>query len=170
MGYRGRLIFPMTSRIEIIDTVSTASNGGVLGGGYDQDFREPVVFAGGGVSTSYFAAVDLPCQVETEESADAFAKLSMSGLGDESVTEIQLAFHFRDLEDAGLVDATGRAQIHNGSRLIRVVDRSGIEVDNYSERDLVVTESVPRSYGLTSGNRNLLLVDFTRRGRSVRAT
>lgn len=161
MGYRGRLIWPFIAEVAKLNTVATSVNGAPLATGYDHDFKEPVKKADGTTSRSYDPGIQLPVQVETE--GDPFDALVMRNTGDDGDTELKLVFHFRDLEDRGLVDIKGRATITKGDKLIRVTDRDGEEIDNYEERNLVVTEVQPRSAGLSGHRRNILLVSFRRR-------
>ena len=165
MGYRGRLIFPFEAKLSKLNTAGTAVNGAPLPDGYDYDFKEPVKKADGTNARIYDAPILLPCQVETE--GDQFDALTMRNLGDDRDTEIKLLFHFQDLEDYGLVDSKGRAKITKGDKLVSVWDNEGNEVDNYEEAGLVVTQAQPRSYGLSGGRRNLLLVTFRARDTST---
>lgn len=157
---RGRLIYPFIAEIAALNTLATSFNGAPLADGYDFDFKEPVKKADGTTSRVYDASFRIECQVETESAGDTFDKLGMRNLGDDGDTEIKLCFHFQDLEDMGLVDANGRGQINKGAKLVAIFDSDGEEVDNYAERSLFVVEAQPRSYGLSSLKRNLLVVTF----------
>lgn len=159
-GYRGRLIWRFEAEIAIYDTAATEANGAPFPSGFNPWLREPVKKADGS-ETRRFATHRLGVQVETE--GDQFDALRMNNLGDGGATELKLVFHFQELEDNLLVDAKGRAMLVKGSRLLCVFDQDGMEVDNYAERDVVVTEAQPRSYGLSGGKRNLLLVTFRKR-------
>lgn len=165
MGYRGRLIFPFTAHVARLDTTATAANGAPLSDGYDYDFKEPVKKADGTTARVYKPVDKLPCQVETE--GDPFDALAMRNLGDDQTTTVKLCFHFQDLEDYGLVDAKGRALFKKGDKLVAVYDQDETEIDDYSARNLVVTEAQPRSAGLSGGKRNLLLVTFKTRDLST---
>lgn len=167
MGYRGRLIFPMEAEILRLDTLATSVNG-PGGQGFDPLFKEPLKEADGTTSRLFKAAKWVPCQVETE--GDQFDQLSMLNTGDDGGTELILVLHFQDLEDFGWVDSKGRAVIPKGSKLGRIRDQDLEELDDYVDRDLVVTQARPHSYGLSGGKRNLLIVFFARRERSVGET
>lgn len=165
MGYRGRLITEFKAEISRLNTLATSVNGAPLDDGYDYDFKEPVKKADGTTSRVFDQSIKIPCQVETE--GDRFDFLTMRNLGDNSDTEVKLVFHFQDLEDMGLVGPKGRAKITKGDKLIAIFDEDDEEIDNYEERNLVVTTAQPRSAGLSGGRRNLLLVTFRRRDRST---
>ena len=164
MGYRGRLISPMSAIVAFYDTAATEANGGPFPSGYDPVFREPVKKADGS-ETRQFVTHTLDCQLETE--GDRFDQLQMRNTGDDGATEVKLVFHFQDLEDNLLVDAAGRATIVKGSKLLQVFDQLGNEIDDYGERELVVVEAQPRSAGLSGGQRNLLLVTFRERDKGT---
>jgi hypothetical protein len=57
-----------------------------------------------------------------------------------------------------------------GDRLVAIHTEARKEVDNYSELLMVATQLQPRSYGLSGGERNLLLVTYRRRDRSTTET
>ncbi|TXH17462.1 MAG: hypothetical protein E6R03_03915 [Hyphomicrobiaceae bacterium] len=158
---RGRLIFPMTCRYEPLDTAATAAQDG--GTGYDRDFREPIRRPDRTTSLTYGDPIEVECQVETED--DVQRLLDQQTHGDQSKSEVRLCFHFQDLEDQGLVDDNGRALIKNGDHLLALLDVDGNILDDYAQMDLVVTHAQPRSYGLSSLRRNLLLVTWSRRSR-----
>lgn len=166
MGYRGRLIWPFTAEVLLFNTAITALNG-PDGVGFDHDFKAPLKQTNGTTSRVFDHAIRLQAQVETER--DPFNELRMLNTGDDSTTEVVLVFHFQQLEDEGLVDSSGRAKIVKGSKLGRVWNRDMVEVDNFTERDVVVTHAKPHSFGLSGGNRNLLVVRFARRQRSTAA-
>ena len=83
---RGRLIFPFLADIRRIDTAAMATSEldgvGPLTGGYDSDFKEPVLVDrdGDGIGErmrAEHAPVRIPCQVDTK----AFEELRMFAAG-----------------------------------------------------------------------------------------
>lgn len=167
MGYRGRLIWPFRATIRRLDTTATAANAGPTPGGYDHDFKEPRKRADGSLNTAYKPEIVLQAQVETE--GDVFDALSLRRLGDNRDSQVVLVFHFQELEDMGLVEG-GVAQLAKGDRLMAVHTQSREEIDDYSSLHLVATQLQPRSYGLSGGKRNLLLVTYRRRDNSTLET
>jgi len=166
---RGKLINPFLAELARLDTAATAADpdgAGALDSGYDDDFREVVRVSDGGVTEAGVSArkektsILVPCQVETE---DAFDQMRMFASGNIPQFQIALCFHFRDLEEMGLVDSV------TGLPLIRVNDRL-VAIRKCPSGDLIqtvpdppglyATEPQPRSFGLSGGERNLLLVTF----------
>lgn len=158
MSYRGRLIFPMYATIARLDAAATRAPVAPFSSGYDNTFRAPRTKTTGGNTVQYMAPIELPCQVETEY--DPTEMLDVKNLGDEDTTEVKLCFHFQDLEDKGFVDIKGKAIMPKGSRLLQVLDQHSQLLDDYESMELVSMQSQPRSYGLSGGYRNLLLVSF----------
>lgn len=156
---RGRLIWPFLATVEPLDTAATEAAD--AGTGYDPYFKEPITRSDGTDARVYGTPVELECQVETE--MDEVRELNQGNSGDDERVELKLVFHFQDLEDQGLVDASGRALIKKGDRLVQITDIDGTEIDDYSGLNLVVQHSQPRSAGLSSLRRNLLLVTFKKR-------
>ena len=168
---RGHLINPFIAEIAQLDTVATAADpdgAGTLTSGFDDDFREVVRVADAadpdnqaGVSARQEKThIYLPCQVETE---DAFDNMRMFAAGNVPQFSIALLFHFRDLENAGLVHATtGSALLENNDRLvaIRKLSNNALVESIPNPPGLFATRVMPRSFGLSGGERNLLLVTF----------
>ena len=165
MGYRGRLIFPMYADVARLDVTATTGPVGPFAAGYDNLLRTPRSLSSGVETTQYMAAIQLACQVETEY--DPTEMLDVKNLGDEDTTEIKLCFHFQSLEDNGFVDSNGKAVMPKGSKLLRIFDQHSNLLDDYEALNLVSMQPQPRSYGLSGGHRNLLLVSFRRDTKST---
>ena len=166
---RGRLIFPFLVELHRLDTTGTATTdpdgAGPLTSGYDPDFKEPV-----GVDSNddgigepvrvEHPAVRVPCQVEPK----TFEELRMFAAGNSPRSRVELVFHFRDLEQLGLVDApTGEALVRPGDRLGALYDKAGALVQAIrTPPGLYVSEARPIGFGLyrPRPSRNLLLVAF----------
>ena len=174
---RGRLISPFLAELCRLDTLATARNDpdgdGELTGGYDEDFKSPVLVDrdGDGIGERVrveFPPVRLPCQVEPR----VMDELRMFGTGNAPRSELNLVFHFQDLERLSLVDPnTGEALIHAGDRLAGLYQTSGQMVQIFRDPPgLFVTESRPIGFGLgwSNPNRNLLLVTFEDRQQASR--
>ncbi len=166
---RGRLIFPFLAELHRLDSQALATTdpdgAGPLTGGYDADFKEPVLIDADddGVAEPLrreHAPVRVPCQVEPE----AFESLRMVSSGNTPRSNIELVFHFRDLERLGLVDTTtGDALIRPSDRLGALYDVAGHLVQAIrTPPGLYVTESRPSGFGLhrQRPQRNLLVVTF----------
>ncbi|MGN6107860.1 MAG: hypothetical protein ACTHU0_22320 [Kofleriaceae bacterium] len=166
---RGRLIFPFLAELARLDTQGIAEGdpdgAGPLASGYDPDFREGVLLDDDddGIGERHrreLALVRLPCQVEPE----VFDALRLFAAGNAPRSNIDLVFHFRDLEALGLVDATsGDAMLRPGDRLVGLLDTHGVLVQRIrNPPGLYVTEARPIGFGLDlrRPRRNLLLVSF----------
>lgn len=169
---RGRLIFPFLAELRRLDTAAMASTDpdgpGPLTGGFDPDFKEPVLVDrdGDGIAERErveHPAIRVPCQVESK----VFEDLRMLASGDSPRSDISLVFHFKDLERLGLVDAaTGDALIRPNDRLAGLYDLGGLLVQTIrTPPGLYVTQAQPRGFGLgrSQPHRNLLLVTFEAR-------
>jgi hypothetical protein len=166
---RGRLIFKFLAEMCRLDTHAMATvdpdGPAPLEGGYDPDFKEPVVVdqdddgIGERVRQEY-PSVRVPCQVDTK----AFDELRMMASGNAPRSRLDLVFHFKDLERMGLVDAaSGDALIRPGDRLAAIRDLCGDLVQEVrTPPGLYVTEARPIGFGLNMARprRNLLLVTF----------
>lgn len=166
MGYRGRLIFPFYCEISPLDIVASAADpdgAGTLTSGYDQDFRERVVLPTadrvGDTRRIEGAMYKIPGQFG---STDQFKRLQMASTGNLDGTGFTILFHFRDLENAGLVEVTtGTALIKIGDRLNAIYEiGSGVLIQKVPDM-CVITEAQP-IFGLRS-TRNLLACTFKAR-------
>lgn len=164
--YRGRLIFPFRASIRQLDTAATAA--AKSGAGYDEDFKEPSPTppaggAGPGTSTrAESTALVLPCQVEMgtgEKVRQFFQGADMDG-------RLVLVFHFRDLEAAGLVDASGNARLRHSDRLASIANSRTGEVVFTPRDPLYVIEVTATAFGIGRG-RNLLTVFFATRDKAA---
>ena len=174
---RGRLIYVFLAEIHRLDTKSIAQydpdGTGPHTGGYDPDFKEPVLvdLDDDGVSERIrheYPPVQIPCQVEP----DTFEALSMHASGNVPDSEIALIFHFRDLERLDLVDVdTGDSLIRPGDRLGAIYDKQGNLIQKIrNPPGLYVNEARPIGFALNMSHprRNLLLVTFTDRRQAPR--
>lgn len=168
---RGSLIFPFLAELHQLDPRAMASGGaGPLIGGYDDDFREPVLVDADrdGVPEPFrreLPPIRVPCQVEPE----ALEELRMLPSGNTPRSRLDLVFHFRDLERLGLVhEASGDAQIRPGDRLGALFGRDGRLVQAVrTPPGLYASHARPIGFGLSRRrpHRNLLLVTFEDRPR-----
>jgi hypothetical protein len=171
---RGRLINKFLADIARLDTVASAADPdgtGPTSSGYDDDFREPVVINAGGTTTNVRtdtrqeqATISIPCQVETA----MHERLLMAPGGNLSESSINLVFHYCDLEQLGLLDDDGNAQLRVNDRLVqlrRMCGDQGVE-QKLPSGGLYATHVIPTAFGI-GGRRNLLIVTFDSRDRSV---
>ena len=174
---RGRLVFTFSAELHRLDcrAMATADPGGAgpLTTGHDPDFKEPVLVDrdGDGIGERVRAEhppVRLPCQVDTK----AFEELRMLASGNAPRSQLDLVFHFKDLERLGLVDtASGDALIRPGDRLAAIYDKAGALVQAVrTPPGLYVTEARPIGFGLglSRPRRNLLHVTFGARQQGTR--
>lgn len=170
---RGRLINPFKILIARIDTDATAADpdgAGPLVSGYDDVFREPIPNLPGATvrAAKEQTPILIPCQFEPE---DTYDQLGQQSAGDDANTKIKVCFHFSDLEELGLVDATtGNPKLQLGDRLVSIHhydDESLIQHMGLRE-GFYCTEVQPRSFGLSGGERNLLLCTYEARNTSFK--
>lgn len=150
---RGRLICPLVVELARLDTDATRA-----AGGYDTTFKTMKP----GVARRELPVVRLRAQVEMGK----WEGQNQTQAGNVPDSRLTLAFHFRDLEAAGLVDlATGDAKIRVGDRLVAIYDRTGTVKDatvKTANGGLYATEVQHAGLGL-GGRRNLLVVVFDER-------
>ena len=96
----------------------------------------------------------------------------MLASGNAPRSQLDLVFHFKDLERLGLVDpASGDALIRPGDRLAAIYDKAGHLVQAVrTPPGLYVTEARPIGFGLSMARprRNLLSVTFEDRQQGKR--
>lgn len=153
---RGRLIAPLTAEIVRLSPSATST-----AGAYDADFRTMVP----GAARSELAPVRLRAQVEMGQwQAQRF--LQAGNLPD---SRLSLVFHFRELEQQGLVDVNGAALIRVGDRLTALYDRGNSILESLVPNrtgGLYITEAQPAGLGM-GGRRNLLLCIFEDRPKGL---
>jgi hypothetical protein len=170
---RGRLIRPFLVTIARLDTHATAADpdgSGDLEAGYDDEFREPVIVppsdtesSARGTVNRVESTVQLHAQIEEED----FMTLRMMSTGNSPNSLIRCVLHFKELEAEGLVDDNGMPKLNVNDRLTAIHDRNGNLVMNVPDNPgLYCTEAQPRGHGL-GYKRNLLLMTFEERPRSV---
>lgn len=162
---RGRLIHPYQVEIAQVDRSATDADPlGPATEGYDDVFREPALAradAGdrvGEVNRVEAAPITLHAQIESR----SFEQLMQMYQGNAPRSQIDLVFHFRELEANGLVDANGLPMLYIGDRLHRILDKAGNLVQTIpNPPGLFAMEILPRSFGF--GGRNLLVVSYAQR-------
>lgn len=164
---RGRLINPFKVKIARLDTTGTAGDpdvGGPLTSGYDNVFRAPRPKVGGGNHRKELALITLPCQFEND---DVYERLNQTAAGNDTDSRLRVVFHFQDLEELDLVDAvTGEAKLRLGDRLESVHrhdDEALIQKMGLNGGGFFCTEVKPVSFGLSGGERNLLVCTYEAR-------
>ncbi len=164
-GYRGRLIFPQLARLGRVDLSGIA--GPQTSGedsGFDPVFREPIRLQNGtqeGESARReLEPLDMKCQVEDE----VWEQVQMLATGNSPLTRLTLIFHYRDLEEQGLVDAETGEQLapRVGDRLISM-HKTDSTLIRLAPPRLYCIQAVDRSFGLSGGGRNLLACVFETR-------
>jgi hypothetical protein len=158
------------ARVVRLDRVATRFD---ESGGYDDDFREPVLVSSplrdnvGELARRELEPILIPCQVEPQVEGDGMRMLSG---GQSPIERLTLVFHFRDLERLGLV-VDGNATLRHGDRLDAILSRDGARTE-YSIPNppgLYLVSSSPRGWGIfmSSPRRNLLMVEFADRRRAT---
>jgi len=172
---RGRLIFPFLFDIAQLDTQATDADpdgAGPLTSGYDDVFREPVVVPpSSGSSRGVVARQETIIRVKAQFEEGNFEDLEMMSTGRSPSSQIRLCLHYRDLENAGLVElATGRPLLRINDRLVACYNpRTAVLIEQFPDPPgLYCTEVQSRSFGL-GPHRNLLLLTFQERDVSARS-
>ena len=93
----------------------------------------------------------------------------MFASGNSPRANINLMFHFKNLEQIGLVAANGEAMIRPGDRLGAIYDKAGVLVQEI-RNPLYAVEARPMGFGLNMARprRNLLFVTFDSRQQASR--
>ena len=168
---RGKLIFPFLAGIARLDTEGMAADPDALGpltSSYDPDFREPIITKTltepRVVNRKELPEIRLSVQVET----NTFELLNQFSSGQSPGFKMSLIFHFRDLENLGLVDpVSGSALLRHGDRLAALYTKTGQLVQTIrNPPGLYATEVSPIGIGL-GFQRNLLQIIFTDREQAL---
>lgn len=181
---RGRLIRPVVVEIAQLDTEATAQDqpdataSSGVSSGYHPNFREPRLLppsdaeeAGTPRGESARRETTIRCLAQWEVENFDFQQQWASGASPSH--RVGLVFHFRDLENRGLVDDAGRAKIHVNDRIVAIYHaRSGQLIQRFDQavagHGLYITQLQPQSIGLRAGERNLLFATVEDREVSVR--
>lgn len=171
---RGKLIFPFWVELAQIDTEATAADpdgAGPLTSGYDDIFREPISIATSvddpiGEVQRVETTLKVRAQIETR----AWDQLEQLFTGSNPNAAIELVFHYRELEEAGLVEYdTGVAKIKVNDRLCAIYDKDSQLVREIpNPPGLYITEVRDSGFGF-GGKRNLLIATLQDRDRGTRA-
>jgi len=165
------LIFPFVVELAQLDTAATGADpdgAGPLTSGYDAYFREPLkVLAEATDQVGETVREETLVQIRAQIEPNLFESLQAYLGGAEVDTQFAIVAHFRDLEQAGLVDAaTGNPLIRPRDRMTRILTTKGQVVQTIDDPPgLYVTEVQPRGFG--PAGRNLLLIKFESRDQTV---
>lgn len=169
---RGRLIFPFLVELAQLDTAATEADpdgAGPLTSGYDETFREPVSILAQptdqvGELVREESVITFPAQIEPA----MFERLEMFLGGRSPLSRFGIIAHFRDLENANLVDvATGKPKIQINDRLARILNMKGELVEVIpNPPGLFVHQVQSLGFGFVD-TRNLLLIAFEDRKQSI---
>lgn len=157
-----------------VDTASTRAFDppGTKSSGYSSAFREPVVYDDPVVLTRTsarreFAAVRVPCQIETR----TFEQLRQELGGEVPTSAVVAVIHRRNLEELDLIDTTSRAaKILVGDRVsaIEQYRQPGTVVRPLAGQGLFVFHVLPGSWGFGPDGHDLELVYLHDRPLGVR--
>jgi len=169
---RGRLINPFVAVLALLDTPGTSADPDGTGpetSGYDEDFREPIVYDDDDETTNERidarseTEVRVPCQVETVN----MDRLDMAASGNIPDGGMRLVMHFEDLERLGLVASDGGPLIKVGDRLVEIRKACGDTLEQPIRTPMFATQVYPTSFGF-AGRRNLLIAIFEDREKGAR--
>lgn len=132
--------------------------------GYDLDFREPIIIKADaddvkGEALREETCVRLRCQIE-----DGVFEAVRQVLGGTSPdSKMTLVFHFKDLEEANMLDENGRAMIRLHDRLLAIYDCDEKLIETIPDPPgLFVNDVTPAGFGI-GRSRNLLIVGLQER-------
>jgi hypothetical protein len=139
--------YAVVHRLDVAST-DTFEPYGLLTSGYDDDFKEPIIFNDSGTRTSAtqeLASVNIPCQVETITTEE----LDQSGPGNTPSSFIQLVFHRTDLKALGLVDNSQNILLKVNDRVSAIKSYAFPDVTTHDFKGdgLYIVELNPRSFG-----------------------
>lgn len=164
--FRVPLLFPVAAVVHRLSIEATrdVNPPGEPTTGYDETFREPIVYDQAKVRTDArreLPPVRVPCQIESL----SFETLRQLALGDAPVTNMVFVFHRRDLESLGLLDANRDVVLKKGDRIsaIERLNVPGSVVRTLREPGLFVFEMRPRSWGMGPDGYDLELAIMSER-------
>lgn len=172
-GYKGRLIWPQIAVIYQLDTVATAADpdgAGPLTTGYDDDLGDVLPYDAAGVRTSSRKEKTTPIRLPVQIEPSRFDQTQQIGQGNTVEHEMVLITHFDELRKLDLVDnATGLPKLYRGDRLaeIRHKKTDALIMSVPLPRGLYIEETRPISFGLSAGDRNLLLIALSSRAQGM---
>lgn len=167
------LIFPLRVEVARLDTAASAvdpGGSGLVGPGYDDEFREPTIIAPSsetsarGTVRRVESSITLNAQIEDE----SYDVLQMLQTGRSPRGLVRCVFHFQDLEAQGLLDDNRLPLLKINDRLAAIYKSDGTLIQTIpNPPGLYCTEAQPRAFGL-GGERCLFLMTFEARELSVR--
>jgi hypothetical protein len=173
---RGRLIYPFTVEIGLLDTVLMQADPdatGPLVSGYDDEFREPNIQRGAGSKPGQLIRKETVHFFKAQIEDDTEDMMQAAASGNAPENSIGLVFHYQDLESAGAVQVKAGKPIIKapGARLISIRDpRDGKLIERYDgDPGFWATQAKSMGFGI-GPYRNLLLVVFQERALSVQST
>lgn len=165
---RGRLIQKFMVSIARLDEAASAA---VVGGGYDDDFKEFVPVPDGtqtGTSSKvYHDPVIVCCQLDRDE---AWGRVQSTRGGQEHKSDLVIVLHMPELEKKGLIDSNGHAVFMRGDKVIEVLTMKGGLVERFRDPPgMFITHMDTAGYGLEAfgtARQNLLFVyaDYDKKG------
>jgi hypothetical protein len=165
-----RLIFPFVALFGRLDVETTAEPVDEFDSGFDPVFREPRRLTDGtqaGASARVEIETRILCQVETEQQG----QLSPAAGGDSPISEFTIVMLMRDLDELGLVSASGDALLKKQDRLIQIETTEGAVHQSFPDPPgLYIHEVRTDSYGMSliSPRAQLCIVVLRARETSVR--
>lgn len=136
---RGRLIQRFKVDIARLDEAATAA---VVGGGYDEDFKEPVPVDDGtqlgADSRRYHDVVTLTCQLDRDE---RWGDQRSTRGGNNVQADLVLVLHRGELERMGLIDANGAHVFRKGDKIIQLRTLKGAVQRNFDDPPGMFVES-----------------------------
>lgn len=172
---RGRLIFPFTVELGLLDTAAMAADPdgtGPLTSGYDDEFREPIVVGAAGSAPGHTLRRETIHRFLAQIEDNTEGLVDVMASGNSPVNMLGLVFHYKDLESIGAVELVSGKPIIKapGARLISIRNPvDGTLIERFDDAPgFWATQSKSMGFGL-GPTRNLLLVIFEERAVSVPA-
>ena len=121
----------------------------------------------GAVATQYAATIELLAQVNPL----TMDQQRQASTGADPTRDLELTFHYRHLEQLGMIGADGSSLLRHNDRLVGMRSRNGNTDINWREDQyLYAVRTQDDSFGMPGGDRNLLILVFTERRKGVENT
>jgi hypothetical protein len=158
------------AQLDTVQMTRDPDGAGPQTSGYDLDFKEPVIIQAStedltGQPLREERCVRVRCQIE-DKVMEGIRQVLGGTSPDSAIT---MVFHFKDLEDAGMVDDDGKATIRVNDRLAKILDCDENVIEEIIDPPgLFVLSATSAGFGL-GRHRNLLVVDFGERELGVQS-
>ena len=126
--YVGDLLFPEIAVLRFLDT-----NAQEVAGDFDPDYREPRIPDSNANQLGKAVRTEQPeFKIRAQVATITHQRLAQQEHGGAQDTpNLELTFHFRDLDKLGLLESDGRPKIQIGTRVARIENKAGKVLFDY---------------------------------------